>query len=199
MAAWLLLAVGAAIAQHGPADGLLNSERIAQRFGSYGIRVLVADGRLRVSNLYSEHGEEVTRTFAVVRFADEIPSTAADAHAEILAGGSIGAVFAGRGWTVTRRHLWFGAVPATDRVLEMMAYSGAARADLQLATHLFELRVARDDQPAIVYATIAEVHHPDYLALDDLRRLFAAPSAETLAEPGAAAASMLDRVRVAMQ
>ena len=32
---------------------LLNSERIAQTFGSYGIDVLQADGALRRSNLYS--------------------------------------------------------------------------------------------------------------------------------------------------
>ena len=45
---------------------LLNSERIAQRFGSYGIEVLESDGRVRVSNLYSnEQGGRICRTFAV--------------------------------------------------------------------------------------------------------------------------------------
>src|SRR5262245_42966767 len=36
------------------APELLNSERIEQKFGSYGIAVLRSDERLRVANLYSE-------------------------------------------------------------------------------------------------------------------------------------------------
>lgn len=103
----------------------------------------------------------VTRTFAVVSFAQDLPEAAADAHAEIVAGDSIGAVFASRGWTVTRRHRWFGQVPATDRVLTMMDSTGPA----DLATHVFELVVAREDASAFTYATIAEVHHPAYLSL----------------------------------
>ena len=51
-----------------PVRELLNSERIAATFGSYGVEVLEQNGAVRVSNLFSGEGEErVTRTFAVVR------------------------------------------------------------------------------------------------------------------------------------
>ena len=47
---------------------LLNSERIAEKFGNYGIEVL-EQNPLRVSSLYSvEHGQRVCRTFAIVMF-----------------------------------------------------------------------------------------------------------------------------------
>lgn len=188
---------GIAIAQSGTQAGmLLNSERIEQRFGSYGIEVLESAGAVRVSNLFSEHdGQRITRTFAVVTFAEEIPVAAADAHAQIMAGGSIGAVFASRGWTVSRRHLWFGEVPASDRVLAMMH----AAAPAALATHVFELIVSRSDEPAVSYATIAEVHHPEFLSLAELHVIFGAPSDAVTQEHEAATAAMLEQVRDAMQ
>ena len=50
----------------------LNSERIAERFGSYGIEVISSGPGLRRSNLYSSEDEVRTcRTYAVVRFVDE--------------------------------------------------------------------------------------------------------------------------------
>ena len=50
---------------------LLNSERIAQEFGSYGVAVLESDDRVRVSNLYSLRGEtKICRTYAVVYYPD---------------------------------------------------------------------------------------------------------------------------------
>jgi hypothetical protein len=188
---------GVAMAQSGPqADTLLNSERIEQRFGSYGIEVLEAEGAVRVSNLFSEHDRQrITRTFAVVTFAEEIPVAAADAHAQIMAGGSIGAVFASHGWTVSRRHLWFGEVPASDRVLAMMQ----AAAPAALATHIFELIVSRPDEPPFSYATIAEVHHPAYLSLAELGDIFSIPSDAITQEHEAAIAAMLARVHDAMQ
>jgi len=77
---------------------LLNSERIAARFGNYGIEVLAGDSRERVSNLYSEaNGERTCRTFAVVRYPAAIDSAVAAEHDEIVRGGSIGAVFAAHG------------------------------------------------------------------------------------------------------
>src|SRR5262245_52025727 len=48
---------------------LLNSERIAAKFGSYGIEVLEQTDGTRVSNLYSGTGaEKICRTFAAVRY-----------------------------------------------------------------------------------------------------------------------------------
>lgn len=149
---------------------LLNSERIEQRFGSYGIEVLASDGRLRVASLYSTEPEgRVCRTFAVTRYPSVIEPAFADEHAVILDGGSIGAVFAGRGWQVERRHLWLGEVPPSTKVLALMG--GVAPAPL--AVHLFELIVSRDGA-SYRYATIAEVHHPAYLTADELRSIFGA-------------------------
>ena len=55
---WLLpglvvITLGCAKQVEEPARPLLNSERIKQKFGSYGINILDANAELRVSNLYS--------------------------------------------------------------------------------------------------------------------------------------------------
>ena len=75
---------------------LLNSERIAAAFGSYGVEVLEQDEQVRVSNLYS--GAAGRQDLPDVRdralsAAPSIPRVSAE-HAAIVAGGSIGAVFA---------------------------------------------------------------------------------------------------------
>jgi len=60
---------------------LLNSERIAMEFGSYGIDVLENDARVRVSNLYSVHqGTKICRTFAVVQFPELIENAYSVEH-----------------------------------------------------------------------------------------------------------------------
>jgi hypothetical protein len=152
---------------------LLNSERIARRFGSYGIEVLASDSALRVSNLYSVEAEgRICRTFAVVRYPSEIDPAFAEEHDLVLEGGSIGAVFAERGWNVERRHLWLGEIPASGRVSALMGNIPPA----SLAVHVFELVVARG-ATSFAYAIIAEVHHPDYLKLEDLRRIFGTATA----------------------
>lgn len=158
-----------------PQRELLNSERIERRFGSYGIDVLQSDGRYRVSNLYSVHdGAKICRTFAVVAYPAQPDSRYAREHEEIAAGGSIGAVFARNGWTVTKRHLHFGELPATRKVAELMGADDGER----LAVHIYELTVARDDT-SLPYATIAEIHHPDYLSLADLPRIYGPPALAT--------------------
>ena len=49
----------------------LNSERIRQNFGSYGVDVLSNENKRRISSLYSIDGDEkTTRTYAVVDFID---------------------------------------------------------------------------------------------------------------------------------
>jgi hypothetical protein len=68
IAALLLAAQGAAARAQD--RELLNSERIAAAFGSYGVEVVEQDSQVRVSNLFSGAGAgRVCRTFAVVRFA----------------------------------------------------------------------------------------------------------------------------------
>lgn len=152
---------------------LLNSERIAQRFGNYGIEVIESDGRVRVSNLFSEReGQRICRTFAVVRFPDRVDPAFAAEHDEIGRGGSIGAVFAAHGWSVGKTHLRFFEIAASPRVAALMHVSAGTR----LAAHAYVLDVSKGGR-AIEYALLVEIHHPDYLALAELRAIYGAADA----------------------
>lgn len=146
-----------------PSGPLLNSERIEQRFGSYGVEVLEADERLRVSNLYSEHeGRRVCRTLAVVVFPATIDPLVATEHQRIVAGGSIGAVLKAAGWTVRRRHQLIGSLPVptpTSRLAELMGALDVG----ELAFEVYTLVASRPAEPPIDYAVIAEIHHPEHL------------------------------------
>ena len=172
---------------------LLNSERIERRFGSYGVQVLRTEGVLRISNLYSEtDGQRTGRTFAVVAYPDAVDPALAGPHAEIEGGGSIGAVFTRSGWTVTKRHLWFGELAATGMTAALMRIA----AGMPLATHVYVLEVTKGDG-VFDYATLAEVHHPDYLQLAELRRIYGPSSAARADE--ALVRRMLETAREAMR
>lgn len=158
-----------------PTSPRLNSERIEQRFGSYGIELLNQTETVRVANLYSlDEGVTVTRTFAVTRHADSIDARLRQAHERILAGASIGATLADAGWTVERRHLWMGDLPATSGISALMRIDGPTR----LGVHIFDLEISRESE-RMVYATIAEIHHPDYLDHADIERLFGPAAGES--------------------
>jgi hypothetical protein len=161
----LALVVPAGTAQ--PTREALNSERIAATFGNYGIEVLEQDAGVRVSNLYSASGEERTcRTFAVVRYG-RIDPRLGEEHAEIVAGGSIGAVFVAAGWEVRKSHLRYGEMRATPRLAALMRTVEGR----PLATHIYALDVAKGGQ-TIEYATLVEIHHPDYLTREDLPAIY---------------------------
>jgi len=154
--------------QTAPATAL-NSERIQQRFGSYDIELLQQDAELRVSNLFStEAGLRTCRTLAIVRFASSIPAELAASHAQILAGGSIGATLSRNGWRVVKRRLDLSQISVAlgSRAAILMQLPGPAL----LAADLYELSAQRD-KLALTYAVIAEVHHPDYMTLPQLRKL----------------------------
>ena len=147
---------------------LLNSERIAERFGSYGIEVIESDGRVRVSNLFSgREGERTCRTFAIVRYPDRVDPAVAAEHDRIVRGGSIGAVFAARGWNVGKTHLRFFEIAASPRVGALMHVAAGTR----LAADAYVLDVRKDGR-TIEYATLVEIHHPAYLALADLLAIY---------------------------
>jgi transketolase N-terminal domain/subunit len=157
----------------------LNSERIAKRFGSYGIEVLSSEPGLRRSNLYSsEDGMMTCRTYAVVRFVDE-PDTVIDAeHAKILAGQSIGAIFKASGWTIVKETLHIGAASLDDAahpVATLMRLDRSA----EVAMHVYRLLLQKGRR-AIDYATLIEMHHPDYLGRADLMRLFSIDARSSL-------------------
>ena len=151
-----------------PERELLNSERIEQVFGSYGIEVLASTPTLRVSKLFSTHDEqEICRTFAVVAYPNEIDAAIAAEHAAILDGGSIGATFTASGWRVSKVHRYFGELPSTAKVETLMGGIEPSR----LAVHVYTLGVSRGSAE-IEYASIVEVHHPDYLDLADLVEIY---------------------------
>jgi hypothetical protein len=85
-----------------------------------------------------------------------------------MAGGSIGAVLSQAGWQVVKRRLQLGQidVPNGSRASILMQLPGRSL----LATDLYELSVQRDEL-ILSYATIAEIHHPHYMSLDQLRTL----------------------------
>jgi hypothetical protein len=151
-----------------PARELLNSERIAARFGHYAVEVLEQDAEVRVSNLYSaESNARTCRTFAIVRFATTIDPAIRAEHAEIVAGGSIGAVFAAAGWEVRKTHLSYGQQAATALLASLMRIDPGT----PLAEHAYVLDVVKAGR-AIEYAALLEIHHPDYLGLDDLTEIY---------------------------
>jgi hypothetical protein len=164
---------------------LLNSERIAERFGSYGIKVLERSERVRVSNLFSADGQQLTcRTFAIVFYPQVSRPVFAAEHRQILNGGSIGQIFADHGWRVKKVNRYFGAMQTTEQVAELMRDRSAR----SLAIHLYDFVVSRGDIE-VVYATIAEVHHPDYLSLSQLRDIYGSAD-----PPGPEAATALDQL-----
>jgi hypothetical protein len=149
---------------------LLNSERIVQRFGNYGIEILEQTDAVRRSNLYSlENGLRTCRTYAVVDFVELSDVNSTDAHQDILAGGSIGATLKESGWTIRKDTVHIGNISFANRdhpVMQMMRLS-----DIQdLAMHVYRLVLEREGESAN-YATIVEVHHPDYLSENELHDL----------------------------
>ena len=175
MAALLTLAAAQAGRAQPPAAPreLLNSERIEQKFGSYGIDVLESGAEFRVSNLFSTtNGERTTRTFAVVRYPDQVDPAFASEHAEIVKGGSIGAIFAKHGWTVRKSHLEFGEIAASPRLATLMRIAPGTA----LAEHVYVLDIVKGDM-RFQYAALVEIHHPDYLRRQDLAAFYGVPDA----------------------
>jgi hypothetical protein len=150
---------------------ILNSERIEQRFGSYGIEVLASEAGLRRSSLFSYDGDTATcRTYALVQFAEQHDERYDDAHSKVLAGDSIGATFKEDGWGIRKDSMYVGSIrlpQSSTEVGELMRLTGAH----DLALHVYRLVLVREGV-AFDYATILEVHHPEYLSEQDLRELF---------------------------
>jgi len=150
---------------------LLNSQRIEQRFGSYGIAVLASEAGLRRSSLYSLFdGKPICRTYAVVRFTDQLDDRYREEHTQVLAGNSIGAIFRSQGWDFHKQTLHIGslALPRENTSIgRLMQVPGPQ----ELALHIYQLLLVRQEQ-VLEYATILEAHHPGYLTEHDLRDLY---------------------------
>ena len=163
--------VAAAITACALESELLNSERIGERFGNYGIEVLHSGTAVRRSSLYSvEDGVQTCRTYAVVQFAEHEDPDIAAAHRQILAGQSIGATFKAGGWVIEKRTLYIGELPLPDSQHLIARLMHLDRAT-SLAMHVYRLTL--DKGPVSVqYATIIETHHPEYLSISELARLY---------------------------
>ena len=149
----------------------LNSERIENRFGSCGIEVLTHVAGVRRTSLFSSHGaQKICRTYAVVQFEDESTSRVADAHAEVLAGHSIGATFKSTGWEIRKVTLHVGQLSAVAPSHPIGALMHLEQVT-DLGMHAYQLVLEKDSQ-SINYATIVETHHPDYLTVEELNSLY---------------------------
>ena len=147
-----------------------NSERIRAKFGSYGIEVLENSSKLRVSSLYSTHdGVNVNRTFAVVAYPEAVEPAFRAEHEAIINGESIGIVFKQHGWLIRKDHQYFGEI---DTPAARFGLAGAGRPDtIRAAIHVYALSVKKREHE-LRYATIAEIHHPDYLRPEDLAWIY---------------------------
>jgi hypothetical protein len=148
-----------------------NSERIRLKFGSYGIEVLENSPGLRVSSLYSTHdGKKINRTFAVTAYPEVIEAAFEKEHEAIINGKSIGIVFEENGWLIDKRHLYFGEIEAPGK--HFNGRSQAVKAGMiRAAIHVYAL-VVRKNGAEFQYAFIAEVHHPEFLQLQDLAAIY---------------------------
>jgi hypothetical protein len=156
----------------------LNSERIAATFGNYGVTVLEQNAAVRVSSLFSEADEQRTcRTFAIVRYPERIDPSLSAEHVAIVAGGSIGAVFAASGWEVRKTHLYYGERTASAKLASLMHIAAGTR----LAEHVYVLDVVKDGR-AIEYAALVEIHHPAYLSRANLAAVYGVPDASNRRE-----------------
>lgn len=164
----------------------LNSERIEQRFGSYGIEVLASEAGMRRTSLFSYDGDSSTcRTYAVVRFAEQLDDRYGPEHSRVLAGDSIGAIFKENGWDIFKRTLHVGRARLPNRTTDvgrLMRLSGAH----DLALHVYQLDLVKDEH-AFEYATIMEAHHPEYLSARNLAELYDFEPTDQLAQQDLAA------------
>lgn len=148
----------------------LNSEKIEARYGNYHIDVIASNGLTRQSALSSDtDGRRICRTFALTQFSEDVGSVST--QDVIREGASIGAALQRDGWNVLKSTIHVGSITIADRehpVVTLMRVDPP----VTLALHIYKLSIEKDGD-VLDYATISEMHHPDYLAEDDIRASFA--------------------------
>jgi hypothetical protein len=164
---WLAIVISGCASE----SATLNSERIAHKFGNYGLEVLESSNNIRVTNLYSEGpGGTVCRTFAVVGFVDQADPAFEAEHTLVVKGGSIGAIFKSRGWQIEKDHQFIGDMkigPRASRLAELMRI----QLPTTVAVHVYVMVVSKNGV-SFDYAMITEVHHPDYLTSSQLQSIY---------------------------
>ena len=91
-------------------------------------------------------------------------------HEAIIEGQSIGIVFRDHGWKIDKRHQYIGELESPAGVWGVDSVFG----DIGKAhpvIHVYSL-IVKKDKHEFHYASIAEVHHPEYLELEELRSIF---------------------------
>ena len=178
-------------------DRLRNSDRIKMKYGSYGIDIIENRDKIRVSNLYSIHnGVKTNRTFAVVAYPSLIEPAFKKEHEAIINGQSIGVVFEQNGWEIKKHHLYFGEIEMLpEHYGDHSLFSDIGTG--HPAIHVYSLVVAKDNSE-FEYAAIAEVHHPDFLQLKDLRTIYGQGSNSNLV-PDESVLNFLEIVRGKIQ
>jgi hypothetical protein len=106
----------------------------------------------------------------MVRFMEPLDPSIAAEHARVVAGESIGSVFRSAGWTIAKRHSWFGETALTGSDADILRLM---RIELPqaLATHRYAFRVEKNGR-SFDYGVITEMHHPAYMTLSELRSIF---------------------------
>lgn len=150
----------------------LNSERITETFGSYGVHIVAQSRAQRASCLFSGSGDSrVCRTLALVRYAAAPDPRIAPSLDRVRDGASLGATLQEDGWTVTKRHRFIDEFDAEDPVYRGLQRFFALDETPSLAVHLYTLDAERGDR-IIPVAELLEVHHPAYLSADELREIY---------------------------
>lgn len=149
---------------------LRNSDRIKIKFGSYNIDIIENDINIRVSKLYStQHGLRTNRTLAVVSYPDVIDAAFEKEHEAIVNGESIGVVFEQNGWTIDKHHQYLGEIGIPAEYAGNDPLFGTATN--HPAIHIYSLLVSKNAY-RFNYALIAEIHHPEFLQLEDLEAIY---------------------------
>jgi len=161
---------GEALTVEDQTSGLANSDRIRLKFGNYGIEVVENDPRIRVSKLFSSSASVKTnRTFAVVMYPALIEPAFRNEHEAIINGQSIGIVFKESGWQIEKRHQYIGELEPLSDISGVHSVFGDI-GEIQPVIHVYSL-IVKKDNAQFHYASIAEVHHPDYLELEELKAI----------------------------
>ena len=152
-------------------SNLANSDRIRQKFGSYGIDVIENGLRIRVSKLFSaDEGVKTNRTFAVVMYPAVIEAAFKKEHEAIIKGQSIGIVLKESGWSIEKHHHYFGELDPSAGFSAVHSVFGDI-GEIKPVIHVYSLHIKKD-QSEFHYASIAEVHHPGYLGMEELHAIY---------------------------
>ena len=152
-------------------EPILNSERIEEKFGSYGVDIIKKSNEKRISFLFSydkkNSYKKIYHTLAIVSYYDS--SNLGKLQTQIDNGASIGSTLKKDGWNIQKKHIQIGQIRATTSpILDNWLDS---RSKQKLAVHLYKLIIVKKDL-VIDYADIIEIHHPKYISPDELKMIY---------------------------